>query len=127
VNGQNQNCHILCNPVYTAYHTEIGFPVIQTLICDDAPQFNWLTCSMMLCWIHEGRHYKKLMPIVAHHQQLQKDFLKCFWEFYDQLLDYREQPEMPEPKDELTERGMSHFWYGARSYPKCGACHGNSR
>jgi hypothetical protein len=180
VNGQNQNCHILCNPVYTAfrtrphkdrltildvlrngrsriflmntealsyleglslskatrqtlqswqdgivlneidfivrlnkdlpdlpvqqrktiidaaavaaYHAEIGFPVIQTLICDDAPQFNWLTPSMMLCWVHEGRHYKKLIPVVAHHQELLKDFLKRFWEFYHRLLDYREQP-----------------------------------
>jgi hypothetical protein len=86
-----------------AYHAEIGFPVIQTLICDDAPQFNWLTRSMMLCWIHAGRHYKKLMPVVAHNQQLQKGFLKCFWEFYDQLLDYREQPT-PETASQLAIR-----------------------
>jgi len=75
-----------------AYHAEIGFPVIQTLICDDAPQFNWLTPSMMLCWIHEGRHYKKLTPVVALNQVILKDFLKRFWEFYHRLLDYREQP-----------------------------------
>jgi len=180
VNGQNQNCHILCNPVYTAfrtrphkdrltvldvlrngrsrifliniealsyleglplskvtrqtlqswqngivldeiafiarlnddlpdlplqqrktiidaaaiaaYHAETGSPVIQTLICDDAPQFNWLAISMMACWIHEGRHYKKLIPVVAVHREILNDFLKRFWEFYDQLLDYREQP-----------------------------------
>ena len=42
-----------------AYHAETGVPVIRTLLCDDAPQFNWLTISMMLCWVHEGRHYKK--------------------------------------------------------------------
>jgi len=75
-----------------AYHAEVGVSTIQTLICDDAPQFNWLTISMMLCWIHEGRHYKKLMPVVAHHQELLKDFLKRFWMFYDRLLDYRKQP-----------------------------------
>ena len=75
-----------------AYHAEIGFPVIQTLICDDAPQFNWLAISMMSCWIHEGRHYKKLMPVVAVHRKILNDFLKRFWEFYDRLLDYREQP-----------------------------------
>ena len=75
-----------------AYHAEIGFPVIQTLICDDAPQFNWLAISMMSCWIHEGRHYKKLMPVVAIHQEIVNDFLKRFWKFYDQLLDYREKP-----------------------------------
>lgn len=75
-----------------AYHTEVGVPIIQTLICDDATQFNWLTRCMMLCWIHEGRHYKKLMPVVALHQELVNDFLKQFWEFYDRLLNYREQP-----------------------------------
>jgi hypothetical protein len=75
-----------------AYHAETGFPSIETLICDDAPQFNWLAISMSLCWIHEGRHYKKLMPVVALHREALSDFLKCFWEFYDQLLVYREQP-----------------------------------
>ena len=75
-----------------AYHAETGVPVIQTLICDDAPQFNWLTISKMLCWVHEGRAYKKLMPIVAHHRNLLDNFIKRFWQFYDRLLDYREQP-----------------------------------
>jgi len=75
-----------------AYHAEVGVPVIQTLICDDAPQFNWLTYSMMLCWVHEGRAYKKLMPIVAHHRELLQNFIKRLWKFYDCLLDYRNQP-----------------------------------
>jgi hypothetical protein len=75
-----------------AYHAESGVSIIQTLICDDAPQFNWLTKSMMLCWVHEGRAYKKLMPFVAYHRELLNAFLKRFWEFYDRLLDYREQP-----------------------------------
>ncbi len=75
-----------------AYHAELGVAVIQTLICDDAPQFNWLTRSMMLCWVHEGRAYKKLMPVVGCHQELLENFLKRFWEFYDRLLNYREQP-----------------------------------
>jgi len=75
-----------------AFHAEKGVPVIQTLICDDAPQFNWLTNSMMLCWVHEGRAYKKLMPVVGHHRGLLEGFIKDFWAFYDRLLSYREQP-----------------------------------
>ncbi len=75
-----------------AYHAESGVPIIQTLICDDAPQFNWLTKSRMLCWVHEGRAYKKLMPFVAYHRELLNAFLKHFWKFYDRLLDYRQQP-----------------------------------
>lgn len=75
-----------------AYHAEFGVVVIQTLICDDAPQFKWLTRSMMLCWVHEGRAYKKLMPVVGYHRELLENFLKRFWKFYDRLLNYREQP-----------------------------------
>ena len=65
---------------------------MQTLVCDDAPQFKWLTRWLALCWIHEGRHYKKLEPVVALHQTLLKDFLTRFWAYYDQLLEYRQHP-----------------------------------
>jgi len=75
-----------------AYHAESDFPVIQALICDDAPQFNWLTRAMMLCWVHEGRPYKKLTPVVPLHHQELDNFLKRFWDYYDQLLAYRQNP-----------------------------------
>lgn len=75
-----------------AYHAETDFPVIQALICDDAPQFNWLTRFLMLCWVHEGRPYKKLTPVVPLHRQQLDEFLKRFWEYYDQLLVYRQNP-----------------------------------
>ena len=75
-----------------AYHAETGWPVIQALVCDDAPQFNWLTSAMMLCWVHEGRAYKKLTPVVALHRQQRDDFLKRFWAYYGELLAYRQHP-----------------------------------
>jgi len=180
VNGQNQNCHVVCNPVYTAYRTlprkdrlsvldvlrngrprrfclnqdaldclvnvplsravrqsltaccsEIGmneanfqehltalfpklgkqarkeildaaaiaaywaetdWPVVETLMCDDAPQYNKLTRWLALCWVHEGRPYKKLNPIVPLHRDLLEGFLKRFWDYYHQLLDYKHHP-----------------------------------
>jgi hypothetical protein len=76
----------------TAYHGQKDYPVIQALVCDDAPQFNWLGQEMMLCWVHDGRHYKKLMPVILLHRELLDDFLKQFWEYYHQLLDYRQNP-----------------------------------
>lgn len=75
-----------------AYHAQIDYPVIQTLLCDDAPQFKGLTEEIALCWVHEGRPYKKLLPVVALHRQLADDFLKRFWGYYDELLAYRQQP-----------------------------------
>jgi Transposase IS66 family len=73
-----------------AYRTQSAFPVVELLICDDAPQFNWLTLELALCWIHEFRHYKKLMPCIPIHRQLLDTFKDDFWKLYRQLLDYRQ-------------------------------------
>lgn len=90
--GAQQRQAILGAAAVAAYHAEVGVPIVRLLVCDDAPQFNWLTEEMGLCWIHEGRHYKKLTPVVPHHRELLDDFLKQFWDFYDRLLTYRQQP-----------------------------------
>jgi hypothetical protein len=91
-----------------AYHAETDFPVVQALICDDAPQFNWLTRMMMQCWVHEGRHYKKLSPVIALHRVQLDDFLKRFWEYYDQLLAFRQDPS-PEKSKRLETAFDSLF------------------
>lgn len=75
-----------------AYHVETDYPIVSVLSCDDAPQFKWLTLELMLCWIHEGRPYKKLMPVVVLHQEIQKAFLKRFWAYYHKLQAYRKSP-----------------------------------
>ena len=80
----------------TAYHVQKDYPVVQALVCDDAPQFNWLGHKRMLCWVHEGRHYKKFMPVITLHRELLDDFLKKFWEYYHQLLDYCQNPTVEE-------------------------------
>jgi hypothetical protein len=45
-----------------------------------------------LCWIHEGRHYKKLDPIIAIHRKSLDDFNEKFWDYYAALLDYKQNP-----------------------------------
>ena len=87
---------ILDAAAIAAYHAETDFPVIDLLLCDDAPQFKGLTRSRMLCWIHEGRPYKKLLPVVSCHREILNDFLKRFWHYYDQLLIYRQSPNTTE-------------------------------
>ena len=79
-----------------AYHAQRDYPVVQALVCDDAPQFNWLGQKMMLCWVHEGRHYKKMTPVIRLHRELLAEFLKQFWEYYHQLLNYCQQATMEE-------------------------------
>jgi len=90
--GKQQRKAIMDAAAVAAYHVEKDVSVILALICDDAPQFNWLTRWMMLCWVHEGRPYKKLSPVISLHREQLDDFLKRFWQYYDQLLDYRQQP-----------------------------------
>ena len=86
------------------YRSQDSWPVVQLLLCDDAPQFNWLTIELALCWIHEGRHYKKLRPSLAYSQQLLETFCDQFWQFYRKLLDYRQNPST-----ELAESLQSQF------------------
>src|SRR5260370_25366495 len=75
-----------------AYRTQGSYPVVRLLLCDDAPQFNWLTLELALCWIHEYRHYKALIPRFTHHCTLLQDFGKAFWKLYHSLLAYRTHP-----------------------------------
>jgi hypothetical protein len=90
--NDQQQARILESAALTAYHAQSDVPMVATLVSDDAPQFQQVTQQQALCWIHEGRHYKKLSPFVDYHRQLLDDFLQDFWQFYHQLQAYREHP-----------------------------------
>jgi hypothetical protein len=91
-----QRTAILGAAAVAAYHAEKDVPIVDTLVCDDASVFHWLTRAMMLCWVHDGRAYKKLEPVIALHRQQQEDFLKTYWDYYHQLLAYRDKPTAEE-------------------------------
>jgi len=74
----------------TAYQSRPD--AVQLLIADDAPQFKNITPLLMLCWVHEGRHYKKIKPFIAENQLKVDHFLTIFWDYYHQLLDYKKNP-----------------------------------
>jgi len=65
---------------------------IRYLITDDAPQFNLLALHHALCWVHEGRHYKKLNPFSAINRKILDAFLERFWDYYQALLTYKKAP-----------------------------------
>jgi cell division protein FtsB len=75
-----------------SYLADPDWPVIRTLVCDDAPQFRAITAELALCWIHEGRHYKKLTPYLPQPRAALADILEQFWDYYRELLAYREHP-----------------------------------
>ena len=76
---------------------------IKILVCDDAPQFKQITTLLSLCWVHAGRHYKKLTPIVPAHKELTDNFTSHFWDYYHQLLAYQENP-LPELSITLSSK-----------------------
>lgn len=84
-----------------AYHAQTEWPVVRLLVCDGALQFTWVTDDLAACWVHEGRHYKKLSPVVPYHRQLLEAFRKDLWTYYDELLAYRQQPT-PDESERLS-------------------------
>ena len=94
--GPQQRKWVLDATAVAAYHAEVGFPVVKLLVCDDAPQFTWLTEELALCWVHEARHYKKLVPTYPPFQKSLAAFMTPFWAYYDALLAYRTHPTSAE-------------------------------
>lgn len=86
------------------YRHQSSVTVVQTLVCDDAGQFKLLTDKLALCWIHAGRHYERLSPIVARHAKSWAAFVEQYWDYYALLQDYR-----AGPTTELADRLRVQF------------------
>jgi len=71
---------------------------INTLLSDNAPQFQEITEFLASCWIHEGRHYKKLTPCFTLHKIYVEKFLARFWQYYKALLKYKTSPSAASSK-----------------------------
>jgi hypothetical protein len=100
--GPQNKQRILESAAIAAYHRQLEFPVVSLLVCDDAPQFKWLTEELALCWVHDGRHYKKLVPYIDYHRKFLEEFQRQYWAYYHRLLIYREHPSEKE-KEELSK------------------------
>jgi hypothetical protein len=98
--GTKQKVHLAEACAIAYYQQQTDFPIIGTLLSDDAPQFKLLTLFLALCWIHDGRHYKKLKPVVPTHQSILSDFRCRYWSYYTELLKYQRDPT-PEKKTSL--------------------------
>lgn len=116
VNGVNHYATILCNELYSAFfirryknrETVIRIlsgveedssldiaslkTIIKILIADDAPQFKKIVEYLGLCWIHESRHYEKMVPVIPHHKELLTKVISQIWDYYKELKNYKEDP-----------------------------------
>lgn len=78
-----------------------GPPVVKKMMCDDAPQFKLIFEQLALCWVHDGRHYKKLGPVVPFNARKLNDFIDQYWDYYHKLLGYKKTP-LPETAESLS-------------------------
>ena len=90
--GKNTKTRIMEAAAIAAYHRQTSVPVVDILLADDAPQFKRITAELALCWVHEGRHYNRLDPIVPCNVDALKDFKTRLWDFYGDLLKYKKGP-----------------------------------
>jgi hypothetical protein len=90
--GPGQRQRILEAGAFAAYWAQEAIPPVHTLVCDDAPQFGGITPDLSGCWVHDGRHYKKLLPLLPQHREEVAAFRKRYWEYYRQLLAYQRAP-----------------------------------
>ena len=72
------------------YRQQTDVPVVPTLVCDDAAQVKLLTENVALCWIHAGRHYARLTPVVPSHAAQLESFQTRYWDYYAKLQRYRD-------------------------------------
>ena len=79
-----------------AYQAQSDVPVVQALLGDEARQFDDVTKDRALCWVHDGRHYAKLSPMIPAFQKELDDFQDRYWAYYHELLAYRESPSAEE-------------------------------
>ena len=99
-----KNIHTLCkhrnifNRVRDAfaigyYHTQNITPVVNNLFSDNAPEYDWVALLKQgLCWVHDGRHYKKIMPSTEILRKELETFLDKYWGYYHKLLSYKINP-----------------------------------
>jgi len=90
--GPQQRTQVRDAAAIGAYRVQQDVPVVEILLCDDAPQFKGVTAELALCWVHAGRHFKKLTPIFAVHRALADTFLADVWAYYHDLQAYRAAP-----------------------------------
>lgn len=106
---------------FANYHSQDEYPVVELLITDDASEYNKIAVLFhALCWIHDARFYKKLMPIVKIHQEVCCDFMKKYWDYYNRLLDYKKQPTINVKND--LENDFNQLFVPDKIYAQLNTC-----
>lgn len=88
--GKIRRTRIMEAAAIAAYHQQMDFPIVDVLLSDGAPQFKLLTREQALCWVHDGRNYKKLRPVVPVHGEKLDDLRSKYWNYFRKLSEFGE-------------------------------------
>lgn len=101
------------------YLEQEDFPIIQWLLSDDAGEYTKISQQgHALCWIHDARYYRKLIPRLDIHKKIHAETLDQYWSYYAKLNAYREaddqqqrelKPLLEHEFDELFNRTTDYF------------------
>ena len=98
--GPQQRSRVYEALAIAAYQRQTTLPVVRLLVCDEAGRFIAVTLGRALCWVHDARHYKKLVPVGWEYRALLSAFMAMYRAFYAALPAYRTQPS-PQEADRL--------------------------
>jgi len=101
--GKQVKAKIFEAAAIAAYRKGVDRPVVDVLLCDNAPQFKLICEKLALCWVHDGRHYKKLSPVFKYNAKKVNAFLKKYWKYYHKLLQYKASPSNDKAQQLLDE------------------------
>lgn len=75
------------------YHTQNISPIVKNLLSDHAPEYDKLAKEKQgLCWVHDARNYKKIIPSTETLRQEFDIFKDKYWNYYHKLLSYKKEP-----------------------------------
>jgi hypothetical protein len=89
---------------YAYYVEQTDFPALMILLSDNAPEYEAFAKRHGLCWIHDGRYYKKLKPKLPIHVEAVDAFEKKYWIYYKQLLEFKEEAAKNQSQNRTEEQ-----------------------
>lgn len=106
------------------YLEQEDFPVIQWLLSDDAGEYTKISGQGHgLCWIHDVRYYRKLIPRLDVHKKIHDEILDQYWSYYARLNAYREaDKKLQEQQKPLLEQEFEVIFNRTTDYFQINDC-----
>ena len=104
--ASDNDCRIATEAALIGGAVQAGFDPYRIIISDAAPQFALFLNG--LCWVHEERHYRKLVPVSEAERAEVEEVRSAIWDFYEVLKGYKLKPTICMQR-ELKERFSAVF------------------